>query len=39
MAMRQRGGDNAVMFRDHPPMMEKVNNLKRAQAEGELRCF
>lgn len=39
MAMRQRGGDNAAMFRDHPPMMEKVNNLKRAQAEGELRCF
>ena len=39
MAMRQRGGDNSIMFRDHPPMMEKVNNLKRAQAEGELRCF
>jgi len=39
MSMRQRGGDNVAIFRDHPPMVEKINNLKRAQVEGELRCF
>lgn len=39
MSMRQRGGENVQMFRDHPPLVEKVNNLKRAQVEGELRCF
>jgi len=39
MAMRQRGGPNTAIFRDNVPMAEKVNNLKRAQVEGELRCF
>ena len=39
MAMRLKGGENVSMFRDYPPLVEKVNNLKRAQVEGELRCF
>jgi hypothetical protein len=38
MAVRQRGGEQvAYMFA--PAMRAKVNNLKRAQVEGELRCF
>ena len=39
ISVRQRGGENVSMFRSHPPLLEKVNNLKRAQVEGELRCF
>jgi hypothetical protein len=39
MSVRQRGGENASMFRTHTPYLEMVNNLKRAQVEGELRCF
>ncbi len=39
MSVRQRGGENAAMFRTHTPYLEMVNNLKRAQVEGELRCF
>lgn len=39
ISVRQRGGENVSMFRRHPPLLEKVNNLKRAQVEGELRCF
>jgi hypothetical protein len=38
LSVRQRGGEN-VGFLFHPAMREKVNNLKRAQIEGELRCF
>jgi hypothetical protein len=38
LAVRQRGGEN-VAFLFNPAMREKVNNLKRAQIEGELRCF
>jgi hypothetical protein len=38
LAIRQRGGEN-VGFLFNPAMREKVNNLKRAQIEGELRCF
>jgi hypothetical protein len=39
MAMRLKGGENVTMFRDYLPLVEKVKNLKRAQVEGELRCF
>ena len=39
MSVRQRGGENASMFRTHTPYLEMVDNLKRAQVEGELRCF
>lgn len=39
MSVGQRGGDNAAMFLSYKPYLEKVNNLKRAQVEGELRCF
>jgi hypothetical protein len=38
LAVRQRGGESvAYMF--NPQSREKVNNMKRAQIEGELRCF
>lgn len=38
LSVRQRGGESvAYMFA--PPMQEKVRNLKRAQVEGEIRCF
>lgn len=39
MSVRQRGGENAAMFISMPLMREKVARLKRAQIEGELRCF
>ncbi len=39
MSVVQRGGENVSMFRTYTPYLEKVNNLKRAQIEGELRCF
>jgi len=39
MSVRQRGGENASMFLSMPLMREKVARLKRAQIEGELRCF
>jgi hypothetical protein len=38
LSVRQRGGES-VAYMYHPAMREKVNNLKRAQVEGELRCF
>jgi hypothetical protein len=38
MSVRQRGGES-VAYMHAPAMREKVNNLKRAQVEGELRCF
>ena len=38
MSVRQRGGESvAYMF--NQASREKVNNMKRAQIEGELRCF
>jgi len=38
LSVRQRGGESvAPMF--HHTARDKVNNLKRAQVEGELRCF
>ena len=39
MSVRQRGGENTAMFISMPLMREKVARLKRAQIEGELRCF
>jgi hypothetical protein len=39
MRVRQRGGKNASMFLSMPAMRAKVEDLKRAQVEGELRCF
>ena len=38
LSVRQRGGES-VAYMYNPAMREKVNNLKRAQIEGELRCF
>ena len=39
MRMRQRGGRNASMFLSMPMLRAKVDDLKRAQVEAELRCF
>jgi hypothetical protein len=39
MRVRQRGGENASMFLTMPMMRAKVDALKRAQIEAELRCF
>ena len=39
MRVRQRGGKNASMFQSMPAMRAKVDDLKRAQVEAELRCF
>jgi hypothetical protein len=39
MSVRQRGGQNTAMFISMPLLREKVARLKRAQIEGELRCF
>lgn len=38
MAVRQRGGES-VAYMHSPAMRAKVTELKRAQVEGELRCF
>lgn len=39
MRVRQRGGENAAMFLTMPQLRAKVDDLKRAQVEAELRCF
>jgi hypothetical protein len=39
MRVRQRGGKNASMFLTMPMLRAKVDDLKRAQIEAELRCF
>jgi hypothetical protein len=39
MRVRQRGGKNATMFLSMPTLRAKVDDLKRAQVEAELRCF
>jgi hypothetical protein len=39
MRVRQRGGKNASMFLTMPLLRAKVDELKRAQVEAELRCF
>ncbi len=38
LSVRQRGGKNVGIF-DYGPFKEKVKTMKRAQIEGELRCF
>lgn len=38
LSVRQRGGES-VAYMYGPMFVEKVNNLKRAQVEGEVRCF
>ena len=38
MRVRQRAGEKGALFLT-PPMRAKVDELKRAQVEGELRCF
>jgi hypothetical protein len=38
MSVRQRGGES-VAYMYAPAMRAKVENLKRAQVEGEIRCF
>lgn len=38
MSVSQKGGES-VAWALGPKFVEKVNNLKRAQVEGELRCF
>ena len=38
MSVRLKGGEKTA-FLFTPKMREKVNELKRAQIEGELRCF
>lgn len=39
MRVRQRGGEKAAMFISNPTLRGKVDDLKRAQVEAELRCF
>jgi hypothetical protein len=39
MRGRQRGGESASMFLTLPVLRAKVEELKRAQVEAELRCF
>ena len=39
MRVRQRGGKNASMFLTMPMLRGKVDELKRAQVEAELRCY
>ena len=39
MSVRQRGGEKASIFISAPQMRSKVDDLKRAQVEAELRCF
>lgn len=39
MSVRQKGGENVSMFLSYKPLVEKVNKMKRAQVEAELRCF
>jgi hypothetical protein len=38
MSMRQKGGEKGALFMI-PEMKAKVDDLKRAQVEAELRCF
>jgi len=39
LRMRQVGGEKTAMFKDSPWMKTTIDELKRAQAEAELRCF
>ena len=39
MRLRLVGGEKSTVFRTGPQMKEIFGNLKRAQAEAEIRCF
>ena len=39
MSLRLVGGEKGSLFRVDPAMRETVANLKRSQAEAEIRCF
>ena len=39
MRVRQLGGEKAAIFLSNPALRGKVDELKRAQVEAELRCF
>jgi hypothetical protein len=39
MSVGQKGGEATSMFHSYAPLRAKVQNLKRAQVEAELRCF
>ena len=39
MRLRLVGGEKSTVFRTGPKMKEIYGNLKRAQAEAEIRCF
>lgn len=39
LMVEQKGGENTSIFRSSPMMRGKVDILRRAQAEAEVRCF
>jgi hypothetical protein len=39
LMVAQRGGENTAMFKTSPLMQAKVDKVRRAQTEAELRCF
>ena len=39
LSMRQVAGENSALFRDTSESKSAVQDLRRAQAEGEIRCF
>lgn len=39
LMVAQKGGENTSIFRTSPLMRNKVDTLRRAQAEAEIRCF
>jgi lysyl-tRNA synthetase class II len=39
LSIRRLGGEKTSMFRSAAPMREAVADLRRAQAEAEIRCF
>jgi hypothetical protein len=39
LRVRQRGGEKAAIFISNPALRAKVDDLRRAQVEAELRCF
>ena len=39
LSVRQKGGEATDMFFSYAPLREKINVMRRAQVESELRCF
>lgn len=39
LRLRQLGGEKTTVFRSAAPAKEMVSDLRRAQAEAEIRCF